>query len=238
MSSLTIKEGSYDEDGQHDNAARVGAALVAAVSRPVSPLQCLELLDADLDLYFPNQSLGRLLRAVENSRLERFAISDLTEEEFNTLMESIPLTKVEELDIVCSFDVDGVGKQALLQVLKRNYSIRSLKCRNADGDDVFSGNDKERLRFYPDRNARLEEWTKHPTLVPRPLWPQALHLAREAGRDSLYVGLRAVMESDIVLSQQGKRKRNRPRYFDPSDCNSVNVPKTSGPEDEICLRVQ
>ena len=92
--------------------------------------------------------------------------------------------------------------------MKQNFSLRSLKGNTFGGRAVFTDDDNMRLQFYFDRNERLAQWVANPVTVPRLLWPDALGLALEAGEDSLYRSLQAVL-GDEVESALGQRKRKR-----------------------------
>ena len=70
----------------------------------------------------------------------------------------------------------------------------------------FTDDDNLRLQFYFDRNKRLAQWVANPDTIPRLLWPDALGLALEAGENSLYLSLQAVL-GDEVESAVGMRKR-------------------------------
>ena len=62
------------------------------------------------------------------------------------------------------------------------------------------------LEFYLDRNKRLAQWVATPDTIPDNLRPDALGLAMEAGEETLYRSLQAVLGNEIV-SALGKRKR-------------------------------
>ena len=111
-----------------------------------------------------------------------------------------------------SSELEQDRKQDLLHAVKRNFSLRSLKA-NFAGRAFFTEDDKMLLEFYFDRNARLAQWVANPATVPRLLWPDALGLALEAGEDSLYRSLQAVL-GDEVESALGQRKRKRQAHKD------------------------
>ena len=85
-----------------------------------------------------------------------------------------------------------------------------------DGGSIFDDDDETRLTFFADRNERLDQWVDKTETVNRKVWPEALTLAEKAGPDSLFRGLRSVLESDHIMSTQSGRKRKRPQFYVPS----------------------
>ena len=196
---------------------QIHEALNAALLRPRSPLRHLKLGRAFGD----GLITAALLGSIEKSNLERLDIGLLNPDAnlLQALTKCIRAMKVKELE----FDIVPSArnmKQDLLEALKNNYSLRSVKGRVKDvfsfnDDALFNDDDESRLRNYADRNARLAEWVDSPATVPRYLWPEAMKLAMEAGEGSLFCSLRALSGSNIG-STPGRRKRKRPRYYEPS----------------------
>ena len=118
--------------------------------------------------------------------------------------------------------VPGTVRQELLDAVKNNFSLRSVKARiheyylDEEFDLFVSAEDKQTLAFYANRNKSLDQWVDHPeTVGQRKVWPDALGLAERAGPNALFRGLRSVLESDYV-SLPGGRKRKRPQYYTPT----------------------
>ena len=86
-----------------------------------------------------------------------------------------------------------------------------------DGGSIFDDDDETRLTFFADRNECLDRWVDNPEQVDdRKVWPEALGLAEQAGPDSLFRGLRSVLESDHNMSSRNGRKPKRPQFYIPS----------------------
>ena len=82
----------------------VGATLQAALLRPNSPLKNLELRLFDLDTFFPGPAFGAFLSAVGRSSLERFCLRCISsEEQFQTLLNSLPAMKILKLEFAFEF---------------------------------------------------------------------------------------------------------------------------------------
>ena len=186
--------------------ALLGATMSAVLLQPNSPLPNLELQLFNLDTLFPGPTFGALLRAVGRSGLERFSIGEIcSDEQFHTLLSSLPAMKIQELEFGLTYQVrQEANRQDVLHGVKQNFSLRSLKVRF--DSTFFSDDEKALLEFYFDRNERLAEWVANPDTIPRLLWPDTLGLALEAGEDSLYRSLQAVL-GDEVESALGRRKR-------------------------------
>jgi len=75
-----------------------------------------------------------------------------------------------------------------------------------DARRFFTDDDRVLLKFYFDRNKLLAQWVANPGAISRRLWPEALKLAMEAGEDTLYRSLQALL-GDEIESAFGKRKR-------------------------------
>ena len=203
-----------------DNCSFIGGevheTIVSTLLRPDSPLRSFELKERSLGNAMPNGQFRNLLRAVEKSKLERFVIGDIeSHEQLRTLTESIPRMRVKELQVVTASDEQNVNKQLLLQALRKNFSLRSVDGKCATERDLFDADDKTRLVFYANRNKRLDQWVDNPETVEQKVWPEALKLAEKAGPDSLFRGLRLVLESDYGRLRAG-RKRKRPQYYVPA----------------------
>ena len=183
---------------------------IATLSRADSLLRCFEFTAY---LYsFPDDRLEALLRAIVKSRLERLMIGGILQHQLQTLTTIIPKLKVKELEI--QFNIHYNDGEQLIQAIKKNFSLRTVTAGLQD-ESIFNEDDTRRLVFYADRNDRLDQWVVNPEKVDRMVWPEALQLADEAGPDSLFRGLRSVLESDYV-SLRGGRKRKRPQYYAPS----------------------
>jgi len=212
----------------------ISESLAALLLRRNSPLQCLELEEL---LEFPIQDchFSLLLRAVEKSRLDRFQLKSYrSQEQIRSLSRSIPLMKVKKLDIElveCDWlqhcQVTEEDKEQLLHAVKKNLRLRSLQCtlrrrhyitQTEEKRDLFDqGERKRRLAFYIHRNECVGQFAEEPEKVDRKVWPDALGLAQQAGKDVLFTSLLSVLGSDYVnLFAGGRRKRKRPQQFEPS----------------------
>ena len=203
-------------------SSQVHETIISTLSRLDSSLRSFEWQEPIVGNTPPNGQFQNLLRAVEKSKLERFAIGNIqSQQQLQALTASIPLMRIKELEVL----VEGVlgenenGKQDLLLAVKNNFSLRSVKCnRYLNGSsDIFNEVDKMRLVSYADRNKRLDQWVDNPEKVDddRKVWPEALKLAEQAGPDSLFRGLRSVLGGDYVSLPAG-RKRKRPQFSVPS----------------------
>jgi len=205
---LRIRYCSFFENSR----ALVGASLQAVLLQPISMLRSLEFMHFELNALFPGPTFGALLRAVGRSGLECFKTGHIrTEEQFQSLLSNIPVMKIRKLEFDLDLLVrDGENrKQALLQAVKQNFSLRSLNA-TFDGHPFFTDDDNLRFQFYFDRNERLAQWVANRDTIPCLLWPEAVGLAMEAGEDTLYRSLQAVLgdevESAVATRKAGKRK--------------------------------
>jgi len=106
-------------------------------------------------------------------------------------------------------DANGVGG-----ALEDNYKYWVQTIVSNWGEPYSYSDMKLRSDAWLERNRKLARWTQDPTLVPRPLWPEAMALALKAGRQSLYLSLLALSKADIGFLQLGSRrlrKRKRPQ---------------------------
>jgi len=218
LTSLRLHNCSFSERVQAYDA------IISTLSRPDSVLRTLEF-ESTMALFAVGQ-LQSLFRVVEKSKLECFKIGEIrSREQLRTLTQSIPSMCIKELTIVFDSDIDeGAAKREVLQAVKNNFSLRSVKGEEAfrrrdtfnHNDkkrlvrrrDTFNHNEKRRLVFYANRNESLDQWVKNPETVDQKVWPDALQLAQKAGLDSLFRGMRLVLESDYVKIP-GARKRKR-----------------------------
>jgi len=212
---------------------QVHSDIISLLSRQDSLLRCFEF-HGSLEVAFPGVQFENLLRAIEKSKLGRFNVGSIeTPEQFQTLTQSIPSMKLKELEVEFYLEGDSDDedeaegefgretiRQDLLHAVKNNFSLLSLKGElsfpSREDLNLFeSAEDKKKLAFYTNRNESLDQWVDNPKTVDRKLWPEALGLAQSAGPDSLFPGLRSVLESEYV-SLPGARKRKRPQYYAPS----------------------
>ena len=219
---LCIDRGFFPENLRHLFRNSLSEILL----RPNSPLRTLELMaypscshshrrhrrsNGGLASLFPGLTFGTLLTAVGKSGLERFRIGAIyLEEQFQTLLISLPAMKIQDLEFEFYADYLGGGQRnshAVLQAVKRNFTLQSLKViSRGENRPFFTDDDKRLLEFYFDRNELLAQWVASPGTIPRRLWPEALKLAMEAGEDTLYRSLEALL-GDEIESAFGKRKR-------------------------------
>ena len=196
---------------------QVHEVIISTLSRQDSLLRCFEFQSRNnaLEGEFPN--FRTLLRAIEKSKLERFKIGiNQIQQQMRTLAQSIPSMKLKELVIQCNGAVRRDVKEELIQALKNNFTLLSVKFESYGRYAFDNDDDKARLAFYRNRNTRLDQWVDNPeTVEQQKVWPEALNRAQRAGPGSLFRGLRSVLQSDYV-SFPVKRKRKRPQYHDPS----------------------
>ena len=188
-------------------------SIISILSRPDSPLRCFEFQSrGSLALIggFPGIHFKNLLRAIEKSKLERFRIGCIgNQQQLQTLTQSIPSMKLKELEV--SFrGVEEEGefgpetiRHDLLQAVRNNFSLRSVEAFTA----FWTAEDKQRLAFYANRNESLDQWVNHPETVKRKVWPKALSLAERAGPGALFRGLRSVLGRDYVSFPRGRKRK-------------------------------
>ena len=227
LSSLGL-HGCYFGDRQ------IYGDFISLLSRPDSPLRCLEFQNnPSLEGVFPGVQFRNLLQAIKQSKLERFQIGTIrTLQQLQTLTESIPSIRIRELEVDFwdgedrddeepEFVLETV-RQDLLNAVKNNFSLQSVKARtllnswDTESDLFDTVDEKQRLTFYVNRNEQLDQWANNPeTVKQRKVWPDALNLAQRAGPDALFGGLRLVLQSDYV-KLSGNRKRKRPQSYTPA----------------------
>jgi len=199
------------------SAGRIYEDMISALLRPNSPLKSFKLQERSLGEALPNGQFQDLLRAIEKSKLERFAIGYIqSQQQLRTLTDSIPLMRIKELQVVIADDfVEENIKQLLLQAVKNNFSLRSVQ-GDRDGESIFDDDDETRLTFLADRNEHLDQWVDNPESIEQKVWPEALKLAERAGPNSLFQGLCSVLEGDSSGLRAAGRKRKRPQFYAPS----------------------
>jgi len=191
---------------------------MASLCRPDSVLQSFEYQD-DGEHGLCLNCRGALLRSIAKSGLERFKLGNIRPDLHQSLTTIVPMLKVRELELKYIYYNERVA-HALLDAIRKNFSLRSVvggvysvMAENIEDSsfrrELFTEHDKEKLAFYADRNERLGQWVCNPKTVEKKVWPDALKLAEESGPNSIYQGLRLVVESDYVSlpSRSGKRKR-------------------------------
>jgi len=207
LTSLCLQHCTFNGEAIHGD-------IVSILLRPDSQLRCFEFQSHDsLEGEFPGIHFKNLLQAIQTSKLERFNIGTIqTQQQLQTLIESISLICIRELEIAIGGQIlRENARQTLLLAIKNNFSLRSVKARN-----FFDDNDKQRLAFYANRNKSLDKWVDNPeTVEQQKVWPNALGLAERAGPNALFRGLRLVLGSDYV-HLPGARKRKRTQYYSPS----------------------
>ena len=215
LSGCRLGEGQVHED------------IISILSRPESVLRCFQFFHDDLEQTLPDIQFKNLLQAIQISKLERFQIALIqTPQQVQTLTDTIPSMKLKELvlELFCEDEDDEFSpetiRQDLLHAVKNNFSLRSVEASlfsDNDESDLFeSTEDKHSLACYANRNELLDQWVDHPeTVEQRKVWPDALSLAQKAGPNSLFCGLRSVLERDYVSLPSG-RKRKRPQIYAPS----------------------
>ena len=140
LTSLCLEDCNFLEIGEFQET------LFAALMRPDSPLRCFEFTKNDLE---PPERFGALLRAVEQSKLERFTIRDcLSQPQLKMLAQSIPSMSIKELQVEVapspnnqfdnliravekskleSFKVGVIGSQQQLRALTQSIPLMRIK---------------------------------------------------------------------------------------------------------------
>lgn len=191
-------------------------SICTALTHPSSSLRCLEL-----NKTFAGDSFSPLLRAVANSKLKRFKFGTINSlQQLQSLTDIIPLLPIRELEIWFAAGLfhghrhaEETVRQDILRSVKKNFCLRSVV-----GSTIFVGplhrrpmfnrdEEQRRLAFFFSRNERLDQWIDNPTTLDQKLWPKALAVAAQAGRDKLYTSLRSVLTSNYVSLQGGKKRR-------------------------------
>ena len=221
------------------------ATLVAAALRRCTPLEhlslvglnenvlltCLQSLASNDTLtalvlaFGASANYSGLFDALEKVEIETicFMQQEWTEEFFSQLTSRIPQFQATDLLVSLSSRYNrgdlAEAKDVFLAAVKRNFSLRTVSFEYkwagmALSETLFDDADENRLAFYAERNERFAKWVENPASVPRHLWPEALRLALEAGNTPLWRSLQSVAPE--VGDLQRKRKRKRPRYYDPS----------------------
>jgi len=217
LASLSLNNVTFGEDNRSRPA--VLDSVATALSLPNSRMRCFEyetnlaILSHPLD----DNSLWTLLRAVAKSKLHRFKIGTLNSQiQMQSLAEIVPLLRLQELEIsFCPPLDERTVTRAMLVAVKKNFSMRSVKGFDQGPnrlwrEPVFTQVEvQRRLAFYFNRNERLDDWVDSVERLDRKLWPNALELAEQAGRDTLFTSLQSVLGSDYVKLRNSGRKRKR-----------------------------
>jgi len=166
----------------HYSRGPVHTDIISAMLRSNSQLQSVELQGFSVGT---TRQFQNLLRAVEKSKLERFVIGRIqSNQQFLALADSIPLMRVKELKVVFEWDFDGGNiEHVLLQAVKYNFSLRSIRCERWARRDLFDDDHKAMLEVYADRNECLDQWVENPETVEEKVWPDALKLSEKAGQN-------------------------------------------------------
>lgn len=214
LASLSLKSVFF----KGENESGVLESIATALTRPHSQLRCLEYESALFSHPLQDKSLLMLLRAVEKSKLHRFKIGMLNSQlQMQSLTQMVPSLRLQELEITFRhfLDVQTMNHE-VLGVVKKNFSLRSVKGfyfslpREQEPIPLFNQvEDQRRLAFYLNRNERLGDWVDNVERLDRKLWPHAIGLAEQAGRDTLFASLQSVLGKDYVNSRTSGRKRKR-----------------------------
>jgi len=155
-------------------------------------------------------------------QLEHLVFSNLwfSQTHLPALAEVTPSFKVKEITLTALGEHAEDKEDVLLKAFKRNYSLLRVQCKSKSFIcnstlNWFSDARQAHLNFYLDRNHKLAEWTKNPKLVPQELWSYAVALALEAGINSLFQSLIALLGLGVGL-KQANRKRKPSQDFDSS----------------------
>jgi len=183
-----------------------------------SPLKCLSL--STNHVYDDNFDFSGLLRAVGQGNLDSFSIGTVySAQRFQILVDSIPSMKIRELGLGSNMNDGTNRKQQLLDAVEQNFLLRSVTMTKQEwfGEHYQLNNvDKARLAFFSNRNEHFAAWTEKRSTVPAKLWPEALFMAQQDSKTSLFTSLKALAGSEEGLAKYGKRKRKRTTFFKPS----------------------
>ena len=196
----------------HFGGGQVHEDIISILSRPDSLLRCFEFQSRhSLEGGLPRIQFKNLLQAIQKSKLlERFSIGSIqTQQQLQTLTESIPLMHIRELEVSFWGQIlreNANPRQNLLLAIKNNFSLRSVKGKMQNDDLFGTAEDKETLAFYANRNESLDQWVDNPETMEQKVWPDALGLAERAGANALFRGLRSVLGRDYAMSSSPGEK--------------------------------
>jgi len=224
-----------DEESRYNGRGQaVLDSIATALTRPDSPLRCFEYVRDFSQLPIGNDRFLALLRAAADSKLNRFKLGCLASpQQLQSLTAIFPSLRIQEFDILaCRPLAEENVVQDILGAVKKNFTLRSVKGRylnvrsnpnpfsfwiEVPSHEMFARPaDQQRLAFYLHRNERMDQWVGNQTTLDRKLWPEALALARKAGRDTLFQSLLSVLGSDYVDLRASGRKRKRTRFYSPN----------------------
>ena len=175
-------------------------------------------------MFLSDNAFARWMNALtQNAWLEHLSISvwdqkmKYFEPFFQTLVQSIPTLKIKTFSIkIFAFGSGQREESAFLAAVKANYVVQSVQCvtTRAGVTDWLSRANQSRLNSYLLRNKKLAAWVENPLRLPSRLWPEAIALARDAGRDTLYCSWQALGVQGDGLKHKG-RKRKLPQFYKP-----------------------
>lgn len=116
---------------------------------------------------------------------------------------------IEELVVEVSFLLPNVAvKQELLQAVRNNFTLLSMKVSGSHQELGFNDDEKAQLVFYANRNQNLSKWVNNPEMLDPKVWPEALHLAEQAGPNSCYRGLQWVLGKKTNDDPIGRKRKH------------------------------
>jgi len=187
-------------------------SLVENLSRKKSAFKKLVVDAYALEAIF---DLSELLHAVVLSDLDSFLIGRVScVRHFQLLVDNIPATKVRKLGLDIRYNGNN-RKQQVLDAVKQNFFLRSVNEISDRSNLQLNHVDHRRLAFYMNRNERSAAWTENPATVPSKLCPEAIFMAQQASKESLFASLKALSGKGVGLSR-GKRKRTRTTFYKPT----------------------
>jgi len=228
LSSLSLDFVSFGQNNGSDGQA-VLAGISAALTRPDSHLRCLECVHReeheDDEFPFGNDIPHlTLLRAVANSKLNRFKIGVLvSQQHLQSLMVMIPSLRIKELEFATGSQLaEETVEQNVLRAVKDNFSLRSVRGFSVPDPDAAiwrplyaQAEDRRRLAFYFNRNECLDQWAENPGSLDRKLWATAVCLAKRAGQDTLFKSLLSTLGSDYVKPRTGNKRKHWQQISSP-----------------------
>lgn len=167
-----------------------------ALRRPNSSLRCLEI--EHVSRIFSGPAFEDLVLSIQQSKLERLSFGVIFPQDFVVFANGIAAMPIRELAFATDYAfVAGFAPRDVYQrffdALKRNLGLQSIKAESnfvcVKSSELFDHAEQKRVAFYMDRNERLGKWLDNPETVPQELWPEALKLTLDAGKNILYESL-------------------------------------------------
>ena len=192
-------------------------ALAEKLCQHQSPLRCLDVVSTiGISSAFTLEALQAVMNAVAKStRLERFTIGAFQPlgdpivrgSDCRILWQSIPSLRAKTLAIQMKGQFLETDQQSMVDAIRKNFVVRAVECTIVDSQERwFSAANQAHVDVCLFRNQKLADWVENPMLLPQVLWPRAVKMSSDAGRDFLYRSLLAVVGRDAGLQQRGHKR--------------------------------